>query len=130
MYAPNSELPCVYAIQGENSKQATNYFVHKMDVDDMPDHLSRPAVRKSSLILALSFTEKDRRIIVNQYIFAVMPLRETLLRVNPLATYIKLLVSSTCRFPDTNEPRESAGARSVEYQTAQCNRSLFYRRYR
>lgn len=86
VYTPNPEFPCVHAIRGGNSEQATNYFVHKMQVDDMPDHSSRPGVRESGIVLAFPFTETEGPMIADQHIFAFMPLRETSLPVNPLAS--------------------------------------------
>jgi len=87
VYTPNPEFPCVHAIRGGKSKQATNYFVHKAEVHDMPDHSSRPGVRESGIVLAFPFTEADGPIIADQHIFAFMPLRETSLHVTPLASF-------------------------------------------
>ena len=82
---PNDEFPCVYAIQG---KKSANYFVHKIYVHDMPEHQSRPSVRKSRIVLAFPFNETHDPIIVDQYIFIFMPLRVTSLPVNLLASFI------------------------------------------
>jgi hypothetical protein len=82
---PNPKFPQVQAIRGGIPKQIPHYFIHKMQVPDMPDHAHRTGIRESSILLAFPFTEKDGPIIANQHIFAFMPLRETALPVNPLA---------------------------------------------
>jgi hypothetical protein len=78
---PNPEFPHVHAIRSGKTKQSTNYFVHKMLVNDMPEDANRQGVLQSGIALAFPFNETSGPIIADQHIFAFMPLRETSLPV-------------------------------------------------
>lgn len=78
---PNPEFPHVHSIRRGTTQQSTNYFVHKMLVNGMPEDPNRPGIQQSGISLAFPFNETSGPIIGNQQIFSFMPLRETSLPV-------------------------------------------------
>jgi hypothetical protein len=77
--------PQIYTITstGAQSQSEVRYFRQELEVPDMPNHSSRIGITESKIVLAFPFDTDNHPIILEQNIFAFMPLHKTQFPVHP-----------------------------------------------